>query len=186
MYMSTKDGINLTLKVIGLAGMSGVAIVAPNATQGLQLILKKSKKNGSNHKRVLAELKRQGLVHITQDEDRMRYTVTPAGIHRLQQLILDEIIIEIPKKWDKRWRVVSFDVPTNYSKQRAAFTQKLQSYNFIMLQKSVWVHPAPCFEQIEQLASHYNVMRYCTLLEVSRLDELTTRKLLRHFKTLHT
>jgi DNA-binding transcriptional regulator PaaX len=98
--------------------------------------------------------------------------------------MLDEIIIEIPKKWDKRWRVVSFDVPISYSKQRMAFTQKLRGFNFVLLQKSVWIHPAPCFDQIEQLASHYNIMRYCTLLEVSRLDEPTTRKLLRHYDSL--
>jgi DNA-binding transcriptional regulator PaaX len=148
--------------------------------------LQKSKKRVDNYQRVLAELKRQGLVHITQDEDRVRYTVTPAGAHRLQLMILDDINIEIPKKWDKKWRVVSFDVPANQSKQRAAFTQKLQKYNFIMLQKSVWVHPAPCFDQIEQLASYYNIMRYCTLLEVSRMDELTVKRLLGRYKMLKT
>jgi DNA-binding transcriptional regulator PaaX len=186
MYMTTREGINIALRIIGLAGLSGVVVAAPNATQGLEVLLKKSRKKEINPQRVLAELKRQGLVHITQDEDRLHYTVTPAGAHRLQQLMLDEIIIEIPKKWDKRWRVVSFDVPVAHSKQRMAFTQKLRGFNFVMLQKSVWVHPAPCFEQIEQLASHYNIMRYCTLLEVSKLDELTTRKLLRIYNTLHT
>jgi DNA-binding transcriptional regulator PaaX len=186
MYMSTKEDINTVLRIMGYAGLSGVVIVAPNATHGLELLIKKSKKKAVNHKRVLAELKRQGLVHITQDADRLRYTVTPAGAYRLQQLMLDEIIIEIPKKWDKRWRVVSFDVPVAYSKQRMAFTQRLRGFNFIMLQKSVWVHPGPCFSQIEQLASHYNILRYCTLLEVSRVDELTTRKLLRHYNSLTT
>jgi DNA-binding PadR family transcriptional regulator len=183
-YMTTRDGINTALKIIGLTGLAGVAIVAPNATQGLKLILKRSKKKDINHKRVLAELKRQGLVHITKDEDRLHYAVTPAGAYRLQQLMLDEINIEIPQKWDKKWRIVCFDVPNNFSKQRAAFTDKLQRYDFVMLQKSTWVHPAPCFEQIEQLASHYNVLRYCTLLEVSRMDDLATQKLLRRYNTL--
>jgi predicted transcriptional regulator len=81
MYMTTKEGINSALKIIGFAGLSGVMVVAPNATQGLSLILQKSKKRVDNYQRVLAELKRQGLVHITQDEDRVRYTVTPAGAH---------------------------------------------------------------------------------------------------------
>jgi DNA-binding transcriptional regulator PaaX len=182
--MNTREGINTTLRIIGEAGFSGVVIAAPNATRGIEILLKKSKKKEIDPKRVLAELKRQGLVHITQDEDRLRYTVTPSGVHRLQQLMLDDIIIEFPKKWDKRWRVVSFDVPIMYSKQRIAFTQKLRGFSFVMLQKSVWVHPAPCFEQIEQLASHYNIMRYCTLLEVSKIDELTTRKLLRTYNEL--
>jgi DNA-binding PadR family transcriptional regulator len=184
--MTTRDGINTALKIIGLAGLAGVVVAAPNATQGLQFLLKKSKKKDLNYQRVMTELKRQGLVHITQNGDRLHYTVTPAGVHRLQQLMLDEIKIEIPKKWDKRWRVVSFDVPVTHSKQRMAFTQRLRGFNFMMLQKSIWIHPAPCFEQIEQLASHYNIMRYCTLLEVNKLDELTARRLLRHYNSLHT
>jgi DNA-binding transcriptional regulator PaaX len=184
MSMNTKEGINTALRIMGYTGLDGIGVVAPNATQGLALLLNKSNKSGVDHKRVLAELKRQGLVQIKQDADRLHYTVTPAGAYRLQQLMLDEIIIEIPKKWDKRWRVVSFDVPISYSKQRMAFTQKLRGYHFVLLQKSVWIHPAPCFDQIEQLASHYNIMRYCTLLEVSRLDEPTTRKLLRHYDSL--
>jgi DNA-binding transcriptional regulator PaaX len=184
--MRTRDGINTVLKIIGLVGFSGVVVVAPNATQGLQLLIKKSKKEVDNYQRVLAELKRQDLVHITQDEDRVRYTITPAGVYRLQQLMLDEIKIEVPKKWDKKWRVVSFDVPVSHSKQRMGFTQKLRGYNFVMLQRSVWVHPAPCFEQIEQLAAHYNVLRYCTLLEVGRMDELTVRKLLKAYQSLST
>jgi DNA-binding transcriptional regulator PaaX len=183
MYMSTKDGINTALKVLGLSGLAGVVIVAPNATQGLQTLLRKSRKT-VNYQRILAELKRQGLVHITQEQDRLHYTITPAGVHRLQQIILDEIKIEVPKKWDKKWRVVSFDVPINQSRQRAIFTQRLQSYNFVMLKKSMWVHPAPCFEQIEQIAQHYNIMRYCALLEVSRLDDINTKRLLQRYKTL--
>jgi DNA-binding transcriptional regulator PaaX len=182
--MTTKDGINTTLKILGLSGLAGVSIVAPNATQGLKVLLNKSKKKDVNHLRTLAELKRQGLVHITQDEDRMHYTVTPAGVHRLQLLMLDEIVIDIPKKWDKKWRIVCFDVPSTKSKERAAFTHKLQKFNFVMLQKSMWIHPASCLEQIEQLASYYNVMRYCTLLEVSAMDELSTSKLLRRYKSL--
>lgn len=183
--MTTRDGINASLKIIGLAGLTGVAIVAPNALQGFNLLTKKSSKN-LNRSRVLTELKRQGLVHITHQGSEFRYTITPAGAHRLQQSIIDELNIEIPKKWDKKWRIVTFDIPVQYSKQRAYFTARLQSFGFMMLQKSMWVHPASCLEQVEQLAAHYNVMRYCTLLEVGRMDELSTQRLLRHFKALHT
>jgi DNA-binding transcriptional regulator PaaX len=185
MYMTTKEGINSALKILGLTGLTGVAIAAPNATQGFKYILRKAKKNNINHQRILAELKRQGLVHILQDGEYVRYTITPAGAYRLQQLIIDEIKITIPKKWDKKWRIVSYDIPVAQSKQRMAFANKLKSFNFTMIQKSVWAHPAPCFEQLEQLAGYYNVLRYCTLFEVTKLDELTTRKLIRQY-TLNT
>jgi DNA-binding transcriptional regulator PaaX len=183
--MTTRDGINTALKIIGLAGLSGVVIVAPNALQGFNILLKKSSKKIDNQ-RVLTELKRQGLVYITHQGDELHYTITPAGAHRLQRVIIDELEIKIPKNWDKKWRIVTFDVPTAQSKQRAYFTQKLQSYNFMMLQKSMWVHPAPCFDQIELLAGHFNIMRYCTLLEVAKMDDLTAKKLLRRYKTLTT
>jgi DNA-binding transcriptional regulator PaaX len=186
MYMNTRDGLNITLKLIGATGFDGINVTAPNATQGLQQLLNKSSNKGVDYKRVLAELKRQRLVQITKDGGQLRFVVTPAGVYRLQNLMLDEIVIDIPKKWDKRWRVVSFDIPLTHSKDRIAFTQKLRNYNFVMLKKSTWIHPARCFEQIEQLASHYNIMRYCTLLEVRRIDELTTRKLMRHYNTLHS
>jgi DNA-binding transcriptional regulator PaaX len=117
----------------------------------------------------------------------MHYTLTPAGAYRLQEVIIDELTIPDQKRWDKKWRLVSFDVPVGQSRARQKFVEQLQELNFIMMQKSLWVYPFPCFEQVEQLAGHYNVMRYCTLMEIDRLDELNTRKLLRHYaEYLHT
>jgi len=102
----------------------------------------------------------------------------------LQEVIVDELVIPRPGKWDKRWRIVAFDIPVTQSRSRQKFVDRLQTLNFIMLQKSLWVHPFPCFDQVEQLAGHYNVMRHCTFVEVSQLDELAARRLLRRFTNL--
>lgn len=171
----------MALTVLGVAGLAGITIVAPNALQGLAPLLKKTSIKQSEYSRLLKELKRQSLVHISQDDGEIHYTLTPAGAYRLQEVIVDELTIPHQRKWDKKWRVIAFDVPVTQSKYRRHFVDKLQELNFIMLQKSVWVHPFPCFEQIEQLAGHYNVLRYCTLMEISKLDELSTRRLLRHY-----
>lgn len=179
--MNTKQGINRVLRVIGLAGFAGVAVIAPNALRGLNILLKKSGLDKPKQQRILAELKRQGLVHISGSGGSVQFTITPAGAHRLQQANIDEIAINMPKKWDGRWRLVTFDIPLQQSAQRQAFTTKLKSSGFVMLQKSLWVHPAPCFEQVEIIAGHYNVLRYCTLLEISSIDELSAKKLLSHF-----
>lgn len=184
--MRTKLAINAALKVLGVAGLVGITIVAPNALQGLRVVLRKSNIKPSDYSRLLTELKRQGLVHITQSGDEFHYTLTPAGVYRLQQSIADEIEIPRLSKWDKKWRLVAFDIPVRQSKQRAAFVTHLQDMGMALLQKSLWVHPFPCFEQVEQLAGHYNVMRYCTLMEVTKLDELAAQKLLRRFSDLLT
>ncbi len=182
--MTTKKAIDGALGVIGTAGLAGITIIAPNALQGLTVLLRKTPVRGSNQQRILTELKRQGLVHIIQDDEEFTYTLTPAGVHRLQRVMIDNISIPTPAKWDKKWRLVTFDVPVRYSKERAYFTSRLQGSGFAMLQKSMWVHPFPCFDQVEQIAGYYNVLRYCTLMEVSLLDELSTRRLAKHFAHL--
>lgn len=182
--MKTKQAINIALQVLGVAGLVGIVIVAPNALQGLAPLLKKTSIKDSDYARLLKELKRQGLVYITQSGGEIHYTLTPAGAYRLQEMVVDELVIPRPSKWDKRWRLVTFDIPVAQSRSRQKFVGKLQTLNFTMLQKSLWVYPFPCFDQIEQLAGHYNVFRYCNLMEVDRLDEVATRKLLRHFQSV--
>ena len=179
MYMTVRDGVNTALRNIGLAGFSGVAVVAPNAIRGLELLLKKT--NVVNQRRILAELKRQGLVDIVKNQSGMHYTITPAGAHRLQKLEIDELFIIMPKKWDKKWRLVTFNIPKDFNYPRMLFVEQLKRLGFYMLQKNMWAHPAPCFEQIEHLAGYYNLMRYCTLIEVAKLDQLSTQKLYRKF-----
>ena len=182
--MNTKSAVNASLKVIGLAGLAGVTIVAPNALQGLNLLLKKSPARSGDQQRILNELRRQGLVHIGQDDDYISYALTPAGAHRLQQVVIDEIDIPHPNKWDHRWRLITFDVPVGQSKARKHFTDHLHNLNFMMLQRSMWVYPYPCFIQLEQVAGHYNVLRYCSFMEVEKLDERSTRQLVRHFQSI--
>lgn len=184
--MDTKRAVNIALQVLGMAGLAGITIVAPNALQGLAPLLKRTSIKDSDYTRLLKELKRQGLVHITQSGGEVHYTLTPAGAYRLQEVVVDELVIPRPSKWDKHWRLVAFDIPVVQSRSRQKFVEKLQTLNFAMLQKSLWVYPFPCFDQVEQLAGHYNVFRYCSLMEIDRLDELATRKLLRRFQSILT
>jgi DNA-binding transcriptional regulator PaaX len=182
--MTTRDGINAALKEIGASGFDGVKVTAPNAVQALGVLLRKTKIKKADYVKIIRELKRQGLVDITNKQDLMSFTITPAGIYRLQQVIINEIEIPKPKPWDKKWRLVTYDVPVRQSKERAYFTAQLQKLGFVMLQKSLWAYPFPCFEKVEQLAGHYNLARYITFLEVDRLDDISSQKLVRRFSDL--
>lgn len=182
--MANRDSINETLKIIGSAGFSGLSLDAPSASRGLALLLGKSLTQQLNTSRLLYDLKRRGLIDVAIQAGRIRYTITPAGAYRLQELALDEINIARPKVWDKKWRLVAFDVPVGQSRRRQEFVAKLQSLNFFMLQKSLWVHPFPCFKEVEEIASHYNILRYCSLMEIALTDKVTGRKLRHHFRHL--
>lgn len=183
MDMNTRDAINASLRIIGRQGFSGITVKAPNALEALDSILKKSPAR-THSSTILKELRRQGLADIASKDVALHFTLTPAGLYRLQQITISEIKITMPRKWDGRWRAVSFDIPVQFSKQRVAFVDHLQAHGFVMLQKSFWVHPANCLDQIETIASHYNIVRYCSLLELSKLDNATSARLKRKFSRL--
>ncbi len=182
--MTHRGNINEALKIIGSAGFSGLSLVAPSASRGLALMLGKSPAQQANTSRLLYDLKRQALIDVTGQAGRIKYTLTPAGAYRLQELAIDEIAIAHPKKWDGRWRLVAFDVPVKQSRRRQEFVAKLQALNFFMLQRSLWVHPFPCFSEVEEIAGHYNVLRHCSLMEITHTDGASARKLRYHFRQI--
>lgn len=179
--MTNREAINEALRIIGLAGFDGICTVAPSASAGLRRLLAQSPAKTADMNRLLYNLKRRGLVDVHRDGQQVTYTLSPAGAYRLQALQLAQIRILQPKIWDRKWRLVAFDVPTAQSRQRQEFVAKLQSLNFYMLQRSLWVHPFPCFPQVEEIASYYNVRRYLSLIEISALDQASARRLQHHF-----
>ena len=130
------------------------------------------------------DLKRRSYIHVLHKDDSYHYSLTKKGHQRLKESIIDELEIPFPNQWDKKWRLVTFDVPVEKSRQRAYFTARLQSLGFMMMQRSLWVYPFPCFEQLEQIAGHYHLLGYCSLMEVQKLDEISIKRLLAHFSPI--
>ena len=54
-------------------------------------------------------------------------------------------------KWDGKWRVILFDIPTDKESQRQAFKKRLKNIGAYMVQKSVFAFPYPCQEEIGDL-----------------------------------
>lgn len=61
------------------------------------------------------------------------------------------------KIWDGKWRIVLFDIPNHAKSARDAFAATLKRLGFLALQKSVFVCPYPCEEELEVVADFYGV-----------------------------
>ncbi len=70
---------------------------------------------------------------------------------------IDSLKINKPKDWDKKWRIVIFDIAQLKSLQRNAFRGKLKELGFYPLQKSVWIHPYKCKDEIELLCEFFGL-----------------------------
>jgi DNA-binding transcriptional regulator PaaX len=65
-----------------------------------------------------------------------------------------------PGPWDKKWRIVVFDIPEKLRRGRDALREKLRNLGFHELQKSVMVFPFECRDEIEFLIEFFNLRRY--------------------------
>lgn len=151
------------LKALVIGGIVVVASTNPlfgiKAIGALQKDLRRKKwrefKGGLNY------LKRRGFVEVEQNSDGS-YSVktTSSGKKQAEKYNLDNISIRVPKIWDNQWRMIIFDIPVEKQKGRLALLSKLRDLGFIMLQKSVWVHPFECRDEISVLARAFEVDKY--------------------------
>jgi len=111
----------------------------------------------------------------------MVYTITEKGKEKIKKFILDELKINNPKTWDENWRLVIFDIPEERRKIREAFREKLESLGFYQCQKSVWIHPFPCMEEIEFLKDFFYIKPF---VKIFLVKEMTDGKVLYHFREL--
>lgn len=105
--------------------------------------------------------------------------ITQAGRVRALRYKVDEMAVDKPKQWDKKWRVVIFDIPEPQKNMREIFRKHLKYLGFYPLQKSVWVHPYPCFDEIEFLRQVYNIGGDVTYIVGEQLE--STELLKQHY-----
>lgn len=177
--MKTKQAVNLALGVIGRNGMSGVVCEATSLPAALHAA-GLDNLTPATRDRVAAELRRQGLVEISkQDKKHLLLQLSVKGIHRLQRAQVGDIDIPEPALWDKKWRMVTYDIPATHSIKRRLFTTELRRLGFVMVRESVWFHPHPCFDQLDELVRYCGIVPYVTFAEISRLDTTTVERLKR-------
>jgi len=124
-------------------------------------------------KNAIGNLKRRKLIEIISEQSgRVKVILTNKGKKRVREFAADNLAIAKPKKWDKKWRVVIFDIPTQPKRlncARAALREKIKELGFQKLQKSVWIHPYPCEDEILLVGEIFNVTKYIEILTIEKL-----------------
>ena len=83
---------------------------------------------------------------------------------------IDEMKIQKPLRWDHKWRVILFDIPQTQAKLRDALRQRLKQLGLIEFQKSVFIHPYECRNEIDFVIELYNARRFVRFIEATRID----------------
>ena len=72
-------------------------------------------------------------------------------------------------KWDGKWRVLIFDIPQELHNKRNIFRAKLRALGFYMIQKSIFVFPYPCAEEISECCNRLGIVDYVDIITAENL-----------------
>ena len=96
--------------------------------------------------------------------------------YRFEEMRIDK------KNWDGKWRLVVFDVPEKFRVGRDSLREKIKELGFYELQKSVFVFPYKCKDEIDFIIEFYGMRKY---VRYGVLEEIDNEKHLKQiFKIL--
>jgi len=133
--------------------------------------------------RAIRNLYRSKLVDLKQDRNGVLIMkINDKGKEKILKYKLENMKVPQMKKWDKKWRVILFDVPESKRKLRDSLRMHLKNLDFFEFQKSVFVHPFDCENEINFLIEFYNIRPNVRFMVADFIDnELHIRK---HFNLL--
>lgn len=161
----SKKGLKLgknekeVLRLIGMGLLVGAAFVAPSLPSAF-----KSQKKRYALRRSFQQVYDKNLIYLSGE-----------GVHlskKGQDILarIDSAEITIQKgAWDGIWRIVAYDIPDDKKSERDHFRNRLKSWGFEDLQKSMLVIPYECKEEIAVFAQNLGVSPYVMYLVTDSL-----------------
>lgn len=177
------------LLVIGGGAVLASVLLAPNLAQIIGPIRRRiefSEEGWKKNKvqRALKRLRMRRYATLTVRDGKTYIAITEQGKKRLRQFEFESMTLpQNDSRWDKKWRVVIFDIPEKNRKARVVFQKKLTMLGFFPLQKSVLVYPYPCEDEIDFLSEFLGIRRFLYFFETQTFGRADA-KLKRHFDLL--
>ena len=128
--------------------------------------------------RTLEKLRLNKIVDITKEGNIEKMRLNQKGKTRWLQYQLNNLTLNRKKSWDKKWRIVLFDIPENKKRQRDSLRHRLKKLDFFEFQKSVFVYPFPCQNEINFIINFFGIEKNVYYIEAPISPD---KKLREHF-----
>ena len=144
-----------------VAGAVSLAATSPyfllNLAKGIGKELKKKKYGKKKIYDTFFRLRKDGSINFERKDNQIYISLTEKGKKKANWLQIDALKIKKPKKWDGKWRLVIFDIAEIKRIYREVFRGKLKELGFCPLQKSIWIYPFDCRDEIELLRDFFGL-----------------------------
>ena len=92
----------------------------------------------------------------------------------------NNINVKKPELWDKKWRIVIFDIPHRLRYARDALGHMLKRLGCVQIQKSVYIHPFDCEKEVKFISSWHNVGTFVRFIVAEYVEN--EKELRQHFR----
>ena len=175
----------IILGTLAVVGLMSVALTAPNTIQILKMFESGKKRKTRYDYRVRTALSRlidEGSIRKIERDGRSYFELTPKGRKKLGDLYKYQLLMKKPKKWDGKWRIVSFDIYEKRRKVRDKFRYTLKLLGFLQLHKSMWIYPYDCEDLVTLLKSNFSMGRNVLYIIADRVE--ADKRLRQHFSLM--
>lgn len=156
------------LKILAAFGIISLGLIMPGPTA---LVVKElTSRERYRYSRMWRRWEKEKLVEIDYSGADPVVKITQKGMKRALKYKLDGLRIKKPLRWDKKWRVIIFDVVEARKKNRDYFRSSLIMLGFYRLNDSVFVYPYPCFDEIEYLRQISGIGQEVTHMTVESIE----------------
>ncbi|MEK7617561.1 MAG: CRISPR-associated endonuclease Cas2 [Patescibacteria group bacterium] len=175
MNVKSESITNLILEILGEWGR-----MVPRSFEGKYAWGRRLK---SIHKpqfeRAIRHLNDRGLVRVISKDSQRFVEITQAG--QLEILLKKaKTKTVIPAVWDKKWRLVVFDIPEDSKDKRRLLRFLLKKQEFFKLQASVYISPFALNREAIAYLSETGLIDFIRIMRVDEMDN--DRKLKNHFR----
>ncbi|OGY61043.1 MAG: hypothetical protein A3I33_01330 [Candidatus Colwellbacteria bacterium RIFCSPLOWO2_02_FULL_45_11] len=125
--------------------------------------------------RALYGLKKRRMIKIRKIGDKTIIELTEKGKRRKLKYDVEHIKIPKQDKWDGKWRMIMFDIPESEKFAREALREKLKNLGFAQFQKSIWIYPYPCENEIDFVTEFFSIAKHVNLITVKIDDDRPLR-----------
>ena len=167
---------------------AGTFLAASLIMPGLPIVLKsfmdeKRKKEANEWKKfntwrlrqILKRMRDQKLIEIAEASQGHIIRISDHGKRRILKFNIDNMELN-QKNWDGKWRIIIYDIYTSKKQERELFRKTLKRLKFLKLQKSVYLTPFKCYDEIEYLRQVCNIGNEVLILTVSGIENESVYK----------
>ena len=166
----------IILKTVAVGGLAVAVLALPGLAQVLTLFKPKNDYERYKVKRTYDNLKKQNYIRVYKKDGKEVVEITKKGKRKILQYDYENLKLKKQKKWDGLWRVVIFDIPEKNKLARRALSNKLNSIGFYKFQKSVFITPHKCGDEIEFVTNYFRVRKYVKCMVVKEVEDSTRLK----------